>query len=202
MGIQNTTNGLTEIRSRPATVAAQEKWAERTRGRTDMASSGLTHVARQAGRNGSRQRAAQRRTPESAMHQNPSETPIGKRAGRRRTMIPKSPQPASSPPPQPTSPRNMLSRAIMAATWAFVQCHRTEHGELANPFVHAHIERGKNDERRARGGCRWPRVPVRGSFRRSSSVRVPPPRLAGLGSPPAAMPGQIAWPSRRETPQV
>ena len=58
--------------------------------------------------------------PESTMHQNPSDTPIGKKAGRRWFTISSSPQPASRPPPQPISPRNRLSMAIMAATCIFV----------------------------------------------------------------------------------
>jgi len=34
----------------------------------------------------------------------------------------------------------------MAPTCAFVERNRPQHGELANALVHAHIERGENDE--------------------------------------------------------
>ena len=101
-------------------MAPQEKCADRMRGRTAMASSGLTRVALHAGMTEAASDPPSAQMPESTMHQKPSDTPIGKKAGRKWFTISNNPQPASRPPPQPTSPSNRLSMAIMAPTCTFV----------------------------------------------------------------------------------
>ena len=120
IGRKNTTSGLTAIRTRPTTGNTRGSRPGSGRGRGTIASSGVTLVARQAGRIEAASEPPRAQTPESTTHHRPSAAPSATDSGRTCAISFRSPQPASKPPPQPIRPSRRPSRPTIAPTCPLV----------------------------------------------------------------------------------